>query len=81
MGFEHRREVEVYDGSGNRVWRGPIELIATGADPNRAPNDEAFERAAIARCRKDGHVIAGDVNASAKVVDYLGGYNAHRDIE
>ncbi|HEV2549834.1 MAG TPA: hypothetical protein VGU20_21155 [Stellaceae bacterium] len=80
MGFEHRREVEVYDGSGNRVWRGPIVLAATG-DPNLAPADEAFERAAVARCRKVGHVIAGDAKASAKVVYYLGGYTAHPDIE
>jgi hypothetical protein len=79
MGFEHRREV--YDGSGNRVWRGPIVLTATKDDPNLAPADEAFERAAIAGCRKTGHVVAGDMKASAKVVYYLGGYNAHPDIE
>jgi hypothetical protein len=77
---QHRREVEAYDGNGKPVGRIVVELLATG-DPNVPPSDEAFERAGLAKAREDGKIKANDAKASAKVVDYLGGYNAHHEAE
>lgn len=77
---QHRREVETYDGTGKSVCRVIVELLATG-NPNMPPTDEAFERAGLAKVRADAKIKADDSKASAKVVTYLGGYNAHPDEE
>ena len=62
--------------SGKAIWRGAISLFARG-DPNLAPTDDAFERAGIAKALDAGR----GAGRSARVVDYLGGYNAHSDTE